>query len=95
MKSGCGSCRHGNDRKPDGAVTSGGTVWCGLRKLQMARNRKMPCLAPLADAKVKRCIDCSKSKMLKPSGETPALGNVWCEKKRVEMNKLRGMECFE
>jgi hypothetical protein len=72
-----------------------GTVWCGQRQIQMAKNRQMPCQVPLGGVKVRQCVSCKKAKMLKPSGETPQLGNVWCEKKRAEINKRRNMECFE
>ncbi len=91
----CGSCKYGYDVRPGGQKPSPGTVWCGQRGMQMAKNRQMPCHVRLGRAQARHCIDCKKAKMLKPSGETPQLGNVWCEKKHIEINKQRNMECFE
>jgi hypothetical protein len=91
----CSSCRYGYDVKPGGQKPSQGTVWCGKRGMQMAKNRQMPCHTRVGRTQARRCVDCRKAKMLKPSGETPQLGNVWCEKKHVEINKQRNMECFE
>ena len=70
----CCKCKYGYDIKPGGQRPAQGTVWCGQRQMQMAKNRQMPCHVPLAGKKVRHCIDCKKAKMLKPSGETPQLG---------------------
>jgi len=91
----CGNCKHGYDVKPGGQRPAQGTVWCGQRGMQMAKNRQMPCHIAIGGVKVRHCVDCKRARMLKPSGETPQLGNVWCEKKHAEINKQRNMECFE
>jgi hypothetical protein len=95
MDNACGKCKFGYDVKPGGQRPAQGTVWCGQRQIQMAKNRQMPCHVPIGGVKIRHCVSCKKAKMLKPSGETPQLGNVWCEKKRTEINKQRSMECFE
>lgn len=91
----CCKCKYGYDVKPGGKRPAQGTLWCGQRGMQMAKNRQMSCHVPIGGLKAKHCIGCKKAKMLKPSGETPQLGNVWCEKKHAEINKQRSMECFE
>ncbi|MDA8083913.1 MAG: hypothetical protein M0024_09685 [Nitrospiraceae bacterium] len=95
MSSNCGICRHGHDTKPDGQKPSPGTVWCGQRKIQMAKHRQMPCFVSLPGMKIGHCVDCRRARITKPTGGSPQLGNVWCEKKHLEINKQRSMECFE
>lgn len=95
MEQVCSACKHGHELKPDGQRPPAGTVWCSLRKIQMARGRQLPCFVPRVVVKTRHCVDCKKAKMLKPSGESPQLGYVWCEKKRTEVNKQRSMECLE
>lgn len=95
MNNSCGVCKYGNDTKPGGQKVSPGTVWCSHRSIQMARNRQMPCFAPVGGKKVPHCIECKKAKMAKPSGDVPQIGHIWCEKRHFEINKQRSMDCFE
>lgn len=91
----CAACKFGHETKPGGQKPAPGTVWCGQRQIQMAKNRQMPCFVQFGGMKKRHCVDCKKARITKPSGEAPSLGNIWCDKKHMEMNKQRNMECFE
>jgi hypothetical protein len=90
----CGACKYGYDTKPGGQRPSPGTVWCGKRSIQMAKNREMPCFVALKQV-IRHCEDCKKAKITTPSGSALQLGNIWCEKKKTEVHKMRSMDCFE
>ena len=91
----CETCKYGYDIKPGGVRPSPGTVWCGKRSIQMAKNREMPCFVPFGGKKITHCFECKKAKITTPSGSALQLGNVWCEKKKIEIHKMRSMDCFE
>ncbi|NJD57682.1 MAG: hypothetical protein FIA94_14930 [Nitrospirae bacterium] len=95
MNTVCASCKYGYDRKPGGEKPSPGTVWCGKRKLQMAKHRQMDCFTPLPGIKVRHCADCKRAKITLPSGGALQPGNVWCDRKKTEIHKMRSMDCFE
>jgi hypothetical protein len=91
----CGTCKYGYEEKPGGHKPSPGTVWCGKRSIQMAKNREMPCFVSFGGKKTTHCFECKKAKITTPSGGALQLGNVWCEKKKTEIHKMRSMDCFE
>lgn len=95
MNNVCAGCKYGYDRKPGGDKPSSGTVWCGKRKIQMAKHRQMDCFMPLPGMKVRHCADCKRAKITLPSGGALQLGNVWCDRKKAEIHKMRSMDCFE
>jgi hypothetical protein len=95
MPNTCGICKYGYDTKPSGERPSAGTIWCGKRKIQMAKHRQMDCFTPLPGIRVHHCADCKRAKITLPSGGALQLGNVWCDRKKVEIHKMRSMDCFE
>jgi len=95
MPNACGICKYGCDTKPSGERPSSGTVWCGKRKIQMAKHRQMDCFMPLPGIKIHHCVDCKRARITLPSGGALQLGNVWCDRKKFEIHKMRSMECFE
>jgi hypothetical protein len=95
MNKTCASCKYGYEKKPGGEKASVGTVWCGHRKIQMARHRQMDCFSPLPGSKVRYCADCKRARITLPSGGALQPGNVWCDRKKTEIHKMRNMDCFE